>query len=530
MTLSSPKVSRASQRPPVLTDPLHYPESASAPLRSMRAWMLLLLTLVLPGSAQLVAGNKKLGRLALRFSLAGWVLVIAAVVLALVNRDALLNLFTNPFTSLVIVVVMAAAAVGWAIMFLNTLTIIRPALLAPGMRGLVGGALVILMVLTSGSLGYGAFLINSGRNAINSIFAAGPDMKPVDGRYNFLIMGGDAGENRSGRRPDSIIVVSVDAKTGEGATISIPRNLQNAQFSPGSPLWKVYPDGYNCGDDCIINFLYTDVTNDHPDLYPNSQDPGASAMMDAAGGILGLTIQGYVLVDMAGFSNLIDAMGGVTINAGGWVPISGDDPTGTGNHLPPKGWIAPGVQKLDGYHALWYARSRQWVLDYARSQRQQCIQAAMLKQMDPATVFTKFTAIADAGTKVIESDIPAGQLGSFVSLALKAKNHDLARLTIGPPDFPETFSTYPDFDLIHQRVQELLKPTPATPGNPAPAPAPDSPAPEVPTTPGVPAPAPAPAPSKGPVITEKYLQQLAINGDDAMLTLLLENNGTCSPG
>lgn len=544
MSFGSPKVNKASSRPPVLTNPVRYPESASAPVRSKRAWFLLLLTLFLPGSAQIVAGNKRLGRLALGCTFAAWALVIIAVVLGLLQRETLLNLFTNPLTSLLIIVVLAAAAVGWAVMFLNTLKIIRPALLAPGMRGLVGAALVVLMVATSGSLGYGAFLINSGRNAITNIFQTGPDMLPVDGRYNFLVMGGDAGADRSGRRPDSIIVVSVDAKTGQAATISIPRNLQNAPFSVNSPLWGVYPEGYDCGDNCIINFLYTDVTNNHPKLYPNAPDPGAAAMMDAAGGILGLSIQGYVLVDMAGFSKLIDALGGVTIDAGGWVPISGDDVNGTGDHLPPTGWIAPGVQKLDGYHALWYARSRQWVLEYNRSQRQQCIQAAMLAQMDPATVLTKFNAIADAGAKVIESDLPAGQLGSFVSLALKSKNHDLARLTIGPPDFSQDFPTYPDFDQIHQRVKALLNPAPATqnpaapktkPDAPAPdAPAPDAPAPDAPAepapeAPAVPEPAPA-APSTNPNITEEYLQQLAINGDDVALSGLLSNNGTCSPG
>jgi LCP family protein required for cell wall assembly len=541
MSFSSPKVSKASTRPPVLTNPVRYPDSASAPVRSKRAWFLVLLTLFVPGSAQIVAGNKRLGRLALRVTFTVWALVIAAVVLALVSRETLLNLFTNPWTSLIVIVAMVAAAVGWAFMFLNTLRIIKPGMLAPGMRAMVSGAVAVLMVLTCGSLGYGAMLINSGRNAISSIFAAGPDMKPVDGRYNFLLMGGDAGEDRSGRRPDSIMVVSVDAKTGEAATISIPRNLQNAQFTPNSPLWGAYPDGYSCGDECIINFLYTDVTNNHPDLYPGAQDPGAAAMMDAAGGILGLQIQGYVLVDMAGFSQLIDAMGGVKINAGGWVPMSGDDVNGTGEHLPPTGWIPPGVQTLDGYHALWYARSREWVLDYSRSQRQQCIQAAMLAQMDPATVFTKFNSIADAGSKVMESDLPAGQLGSFVSLALKSKSHALSRLTIGPPDFEESFSTYPDFDLIHQRVKALLNPAPATSAAPAPAPAPAPAESAAPADPAAPAESAAEAPAAetpaqsvpaapDPEITEDYLQQLAINGDAAMLTSLLVNNGTCSPG
>ncbi|MFC8302378.1 LCP family protein [Specibacter sp. NPDC057265] len=549
MSFSSPKVSHASNRPQVLTNPVRFPESASAPARSKRAWLLLLLTLLAPGSAQLVAGDKRFGRLALRVTFTVWAVALAGVVLFFLRRETVLNFFTNPLTSMVIIVALAVAALGWAVVFLNTLAIIKPGLLAPGMRALVSGALVVLMVLTSGTLAYGAYLINSGRNAITSIFQAGPEMDPVDGRYNFLVMGGDAGEERTGRRPDSIVVISVDAATGQAATISIPRNFQNAPFSPGSPLWEVYPDGYSCGDECIINSLYTDVTGQHAELYPDAPDVGAAAMMDAAGGILGLEIQGYVLVDMAGFSELIDALGGVKINVGGWVPLSGDDVYGTGDHLPPTGWITPGVQTLDGYHALWYARSREWVTDYHRSQRQQCIQAAMLAQMDPGTVLTKFNAIAAAGSKVIESDLPSGQLGSFASLALKSKQQPLSRLTLGPPDFPLEFSTYPDFELIHTRVQELLNPAPVEPPATADSTtAADPAAPADPATPADPvvpgtddtgveadsgapgAQTPAPQPSSSPEITAEYLQALAVAGDEATLLSLLDSNGNCSVG
>jgi polyisoprenyl-teichoic acid--peptidoglycan teichoic acid transferase len=537
VSISSPRTSKASRKPPVLTDPVRYPQSAPEPVRTKRAFVLLLMTLLVPGSAQIVAGNRRLGRAALRVTFTIWALLVLTLVLALTSRATVINAITNPFSSLVIIVVLAALAVGWAFLFLNTLRIIRPGLLAPAMRGTVSGVLVVLMVLTAGSMGYAAYLINVGRNAISNIFTAGgPSMEPVDGRYNFLVMGGDAGADRVGRRPDSIIVVSVDASTGQAVTISIPRNLQNAQFPADSPMHSVYPDGYNCGDSCIINFLYTDVTEKYANLYPGRPDPGAAAMMDAASGTLGLKIQGYVLIDMAGFSQLIDALGGVKINAGGWVPISGAEIGSSDQHAPPEGWIAPGEQTLDGYHALWYARSRQWVLEYSRSQRQQCIQQALLKQMDPATVLTKFDAIASAGTKVMESDLPAAQLGSFVDLALKSKQHPLNRLTIGPPDFDVNFSTYPDFNQIHSRVQDLISgkssspvPSDASGGTggsgaqTAPAQGSGGAATPAPAAPAAPA---APDPS----ITQAYLQNLAVQGDDATLESLLANNGNCTPG
>jgi LCP family protein required for cell wall assembly len=276
-------------------------------------------------------------------------------------------------------------------------------------------------------------------------------------------MGGDAGADRTGRRPDSLSVLSVDASTGRTAIISVPRNLKNAQFAEGSPMRSVYPDGYNCGNDCLINAVNTEVTEKYKNLYPGVADPGAQATMEAVSGTLGIKVQAYVLVDMDGFAQLIDALGGIRVDAGGWVPISGAATDDSGDHEPPLGWIAPGPQTLDGYHALWYGRSREYASDYDRIARQQCIQQAMINQLNPATVLSKFESIANAGTKVVESNISSSQLGSFVDLAMKGKGQPVSRLVIGPPDFPADFPTYPDFDQIHAKVQSALSASSASP-------------------------------------------------------------------
>ncbi|MDQ0634876.1 LCP family protein required for cell wall assembly [Arthrobacter pascens] len=535
-----------------MTDPIRYPAGASSPIRTKRAFFLLLLTLLVPGSAQIVAGDRKLGRIALRVTLCAWALLLVALLLLVVNRPFLINIITNPFASLLIVLLLTALAVGWAVLFINTLRLIRPVLLAPPMRPAVGLALVLSLVLSSGSLGYAAYLLNVGRNAIGSIFnAGGPSIQPVDGRYNFLMMGGDAGADRTGRRPDSLSVLSVDAKSGQTAIISVPRNLQNAQFSEGSPMRKIYPDGYDCGDDCLINAINTEVTNEHADLYPGVADPGAQATLEAVSGTLGITVQAYVLVDMDGFAKLIDAMGGIRIKAGGWVPISGpmvDEANGI--HGMPDGWIPAGEQKLDGFHALWYGRSREFVDDYARIQRQQCVQQAMLKQLDPATLLSKFEDIANAGTKVVESNISASQLGSFLDLAIKAKGQEVKRLTIGPPDFPAAFSTTPDFNVIHDRVDELL----ASASSPQAAGAPEDTVVEpsvtvghlqasgprqpasLSTTAGSETP-PAPSSSDftpvtttpdGRPITEAMLNQLKSQGNEQAIRDLVATNGQCA--
>ncbi|MDR6508305.1 LCP family protein [Arthrobacter oryzae] len=540
----------SQSRPPAprqaLTDPVRNPLDAPAPVRTKRAFVLLLMTLFVPGSAQIVAGDRRLGRIALRVTLAVWGLALVALVLLVANRTLLIGILTNSVASLLIIVVLIALALGWAALFVNTLRLIRPVLLAPGMRPIVGVALVLAMVLSSGTLGYAAYVLNVSRNAIGSIFSAGPAIDPVDGRYNFLMMGGDAGDDRTGRRPDSLSVLSVDAKTGQTAIISVPRNLQNAQFSEGSPMRQIYPEGYNCGDECLINAINTEVTNEHTDLYPGVADPGAQATLEAVSGSLGITVQAYVLVDMEGFAKLIDAMGGIRIKAGGWVPLSGDMvDEANGIHGMPTGWIPAGDQHLDGYHALWYGRSREFVDDYARIQRQQCVQQAMLKQLDPATLLSKFEDIANAGTKVVDSNISASQLGSFVDLAMKAKGKDVSRLTIGPPDFDASFSTVPDFDQIHEKVDQLLAAQseksagaagnsgmddsivqPGTAAGPVMAAAPlTQPAPS-PTASDF---TPVTTTPDGEPITEEMLNQFKREGNEQAIRDLVATNGQCRP-
>ncbi len=533
----------STPRSAVLTDPVRHPAGAPAPVLAKRAFLLILMTLFLPGSAQTVAGSRSLGRVALRTTLTVWALVLTAVALLFVSRSALINVLANPIVSLLLVVGLAGLALGWAALFLNTFRLVRPALLAPGTRLAAVILLVLSMVLSSGSLGYAAYVLNVSRDAIGSMFSFGPAIEPSEGRYNFLMMGGDAGADRTGRRPDSLSVISVDAKTGKTVIISVPRNLQNAQFSEDSPMRAIYPDGYDCGNDCLINAINTEVTNEHQDLYPGVADPGAQATMEAVSGTLGITVQAYVLVDMDGFSKLIDAMGGIKIKAGGWVPISGDMvDEANGIHGMPLGWIAAGDQHLNGFHALWYARSREFVDDYARIQRQQCVQQAMLKQMDPATLLTKFEDIAQAGTQVVDSNISASQLGSFVDLALKAKGQGVDRLTIGPPDFDASFSTVPDFDIIHARVRALLDGTPAADSPAAdadPQPAEPQPAaPAEPATGGAPAADPQESPSdftpvtttpEGEPITREMLDEFKRYGDEQSIRNLVATNGQCAP-
>ncbi|MFL4478157.1 LCP family protein [Paeniglutamicibacter sp. ORCA_105] len=533
---------RSSHDPDLLPDPV----SAPAPVRSKRALFLLLLTTFFPGSAQWVSGNRALGGFVMRVTIACWALLLVVLALALLKRDWLLGFFAQAWVQLGSSLLLMVLAAGWLLMFLNTLAIIRPRYLAPGARiGLTATLLVVALAIT-GSLGYGAFVMNKGRETISSVFTAGPAFKPVDGRYNIAVFGADSAGNREGVRTDSMSLLSVDAKTGKSLLISIPRNMQNAQFSKDSPMREIYPKGYNCGDECLFNAIYRDATDNHADLYPDAANPGAEATMDAIEGTTGLTVQSYVMIDMAGFAGFINAMGGVKVDSGGWVPYNGKYwPNSSVNTH----WFAPGEQTLTGKQALWFARSRDFTTDYHRIARQQCLQQAMISQFSPKTMLTRFTSIMDAGEQLVETDIPQQQLGSFLNLADKARQTPFKRLTLGAPDFGsagDKFSTYPDFDEIHSRIDGLIaaqnespakKSAEATKGSAkdtessAPAKSTKDSGTKRNSEPGKINTAPADVPTAqadGSELTERYLVTLEQIGRTDLLGKIAANNNECS--
>jgi LCP family protein required for cell wall assembly len=257
-------------------------------------------------------------------------------------------------------------------------------------------------------------------------------------------------------------VISIDAATGQTVNIGIPRNLQKAPFSAGSPMLKVYPNGYNCGVDCLVNAIYKDTTDNHSDLYPDAEKqgstPGVEATKDAVEAITGLKIQSYVLVDMAGFKRLIDALGGITIDVKNRLPVGGQEDA-NGMPINVESWIEPGLQHMDGRTALWYARARHGSSDYDRMQRQRAVEDAMLAQMDPTNVLARFKEIASAGRQLLKTDIPSGMVSTYLDLAIKAKKQGIHKLELIPPTIDVI---NPNFTAIHAMVQKAFTETSAT--------------------------------------------------------------------
>jgi LCP family protein required for cell wall assembly len=462
-------------------------------VRFRRAVTLMLMTLVLPGSAQLVSGNRRVGRIALRT----WLTLVVVGVLALVSsylwHGVAFWAGTNTMLLQVLRLGLMALAIGWAYLFVDAWRLGQPLTLQRQHRLAVVGVNGFLCFSVAGALLFGAHVVGVQRGLMISMFSDGEAVGAHDGRFNVLLMGGDSGAGRWGLRPDSMTVASIDAETGKTVLISLPRNMQNFPFAEGSVMDEQFPDGFDA-DGMYLNGLATWAL-DHAELFKGSKNPGVDATIQGVEGITGLEMNYWAMVNLQGFRDLVDAVGGVELNVRQRIPVG----------LPSDSffrYIEPGKRTLNGMDTLWFARARYDSDDYSRMARQKCVMGAMLQQVSPQTAVANFQKIAKASSAMVSTDIPRGEVDRFVDLALKAKSQKIATLSLVPPMIN---TANPDIALVHEKVAAAI----AKAEGQAPAPAPETveaapdtteaTAPEAPAATGGAAPAPAaPATPKAP--------------------------------
>ncbi|WP_172797078.1 LCP family protein [Devriesea agamarum] len=259
-------------------------------------------------------------------------------------------------------------------------------------------------------------------NTNNSAIGNGADPWKNIPRLNILMLGQDAGADRTGTRPDTIMVASIDTKSGRTALFSIPRNLEHVRFPPGTAAAKRFPNGfrYYGPQQDLINAVWS-WAEDQKELFPGDPNPGLTATRWAVEQTLGLKLDYYAMVNLKGFEDLVNAIGGVDIQVERRIPIGGGKDPGATRRHPITGWIEPGWQHLDGYHALWYARSREGSDDFNRICRQQRMIRIVTEEADPLTLAAAFPKLVTATENNIVTDIPPDRLEAFANLALKVK-------------------------------------------------------------------------------------------------------------
>lgn len=415
-------------------------------VRFRRAMALLLITLLLPGSAQLVAGNRRVGRIAIWtvFGLA----VTAGLVfcISLVWHGLIFRLGTTPWLLGLFRLGLIVGAIAWAALFVDAWRLGRPLELDLKQRRIVVAINGALAFSVAATMIFGAHLVNVHKGMVETIFAGAEAAEAHHGRFNILLAGADSdgGKTRTGLRPDSLTVASIDAITGRTVLIGLPRNLQNFPFDDGSPMDKEFPRGFDC-DGCYLNGVST-WANDNK-VYQDEKDPGMAATVDAVEGITDLQISYYAIVDLNGFEEIVDAIGGVTLNVRQPIPVG----------IPSDDFythIQPGTKKLDGWETLWYARARHDSDDYSRMARQKCVMNAILQQTSPADVVRHYQDVAKATGATITTSVPPSEIELFSRLALKAKSQKISTLSLVPPVVD---TADPNMSRIHAEVRKAVK-------------------------------------------------------------------------
>ncbi|MFH1331260.1 MAG: LCP family protein [Actinomycetota bacterium] len=285
-----------------------------------------------------------------------------------------------------------------------------------------------------------------------------PEGFPAAGRVNLLLMGGDSGVGRRGIRTDTMIVLSIDPVSGWTAMFGIPRNLWGLPLPPGHPA----QGSFACGDcfAAIANEIYPWGLS-RPDLFGETS-PGAQAAGDLLGYLLGIDIHYFALVDLAGFVEVIDTVGGVDIVVNQQI-YDEEYPNVDGTFSVVD--LQPGTYHMDGHQALYYARSRHGSDDFNRMGRQRCVLQAIAEQADPLLLLTQAGAIRDN----VLTDLPVSAALYLIDLLPRVDMDQIVSIRFMPnaPEFAGTPTSYiaawtadrypiPDRDFIVQTVATAL--------------------------------------------------------------------------
>jgi LCP family protein required for cell wall assembly len=225
-----------------------------------------------------------------------------------------------------------------------------------------------------------------------------------------LLLGTDEGPGNFGARTDTIILAALQHGTGRAAAFGIPRNLAQVPLGKsGKPSKEP------------LNHLFG---------LNGGGEQGAETLKQAVSNLLGVRVDYYALVNLLGFADLVDALGGVEIRVKERLQ---DEVTRPAWGEPkPRIDVRPGeVRRFYGREALAYVRSRKDSSDYTRMARQRCFLSAMADQLDPVQALRHFGALARTIEGNVRTDIPLDRLPSLVRLVSSVDPAQTLTVTFG---------------------------------------------------------------------------------------------------
>ena len=237
-------------------------------------------------------------------------------------------------------------------------------------------------------------------------------------RVNILLVGIDSLPSRTTHLTDTMLVVSLDSRGSRSAMISVPRDLY------GVPL----PDGrlYNAK----LNSLMA-VAGARPGEYPLG---GIGTLKATIGKLLGVHIDYFAAINLLGFKQVVDAIGGVDVT----VQRAISDPTYFDEYDRLVGfYIKSGTYHMDGRMALAFVRSRKGAgdNDFTRADRQQQLLAAVRVKLTAGNLLLALPGLLDAVKNTIATDVPSDRIAELAQAVQAADMSQLQRVVLQPPEY-----------------------------------------------------------------------------------------------
>jgi LCP family protein required for cell wall assembly len=422
------------------------------------------LSFVWPGLGQAYAGSR---RLALLFALPALAVAVLAVYEARQGLTVFVARFIDPAFALLALLVIVGlgawrlASVAHAYRMLPSGEAVLPR--TRRNQRVVLGVLVAVIVATHGLAGAlaaldytafsGTFVATVSLEPVASAtppadvyasppppsFQPTPTPAPIAGRTTILLAGVDAYAGRTERLYDSIMIVSLDADTNRVAMVSVPRD--SAYF----PLYF----GGTVSKTTRINALVSYVQHG----WIKSPDDPWTTFVKEVGYLVGIPIDYYAIMDLAGFVKMIDLVGGIDVNN----PSVINDPVYDWlDKSPPGFYLAAGPQHLDGRHALAYVRSRHGAdnSDWKRSSRQQQVLVALERKMASPQMLLQLPSLIQTLGSSVRTTFPANQIADMVARGDQIPQENISQVVLGPP-YSDTGTGGPGISTTCLRLDKI---------------------------------------------------------------------------
>jgi len=223
-----------------------------------------------------------------------------------------------------------------------------------------------------------------------------------DDPFYALVVGVDSRQEGERSRADTIIVGRIDPKQRSAVLLSIPRDTYVE--IPGHGKTKINAaTAYG----------------------------GAALAIETVKEFTGLPISHYIEIDFAGFREIVDALGGVTVH----VPERINDMEAAG-YVKSASVIEAGEQRLDGAKALTFVRSRNFPTgDLQRIENQQTFLRALLNESFKPANALRLPSLANAVAEQVMTDMSVVELAGLANQMRGMEGSALQTVTM--PGSPE---------------------------------------------------------------------------------------------